>query len=433
VVFFFYFMISHAQTNYEDYLNSENIFTDDFSNNVGWITGLSADNCYSSKIENGAFEIISACKGIYPSYWITRTIDVTRDFEIETELLFVQGETDNGISLIWGKDDNYHRFNFEISGQGYFKIFQFDGNFISLKDWTVSDLINKSDYNKLTVRKINSSYYFFLNNKLVHSSEFLPFFGNQIGFQDNQNTTMRVNYLKVSYLKPGRDLSNPNSGNTVTVPNNTANSGSNSDLQGITLQPYIGISADYILFAGNFDGKSFFTLPTDELILVPKLNPAPGFGVQFGIRSKHTEVDWAYNISMMKYTSAADGFSGTSTNHFIRLLGVKGFLGSSIEKKAKPYLYFDWSMATSHFEKLAYNPSAPSNFKSANYLGMIVGLGVGIQMNLNKNFALDLRFLPEYYFGTDIKSKGESDYAIKKFNNFLLINSFGINYYFNKK
>jgi hypothetical protein len=32
-----------------------------------------------------------------------------------------------------------------------------------------------------------------------------------------------------------------------------------------------------------------------------------------------------------------------------------------------------------------------------------------------------------------VKSKGETNYAIKKFNNFLLINSFGINYYFSKK
>jgi hypothetical protein len=286
--FFFFFLISQGQTSYEDYLTYENIFTDNFSNdNSGWPTGLSANGCYSSTIENEAFEITSNCSEAYTSYRISRSIDV--------------------------------------------------------------------------------------------------------------------------------------------------NSISGSDLQGIILRPYIGISAGYMLLAGNFDGKSVFTLPTDEIILVPKLSPAPGFGVQFGIRSNHTEFDWAYNISRMKYTSLTDGFSGTSTNHFIRLLGVKGFIGSIVKKKVKPYIYFDWSLATSHFEKLAYNPSAPLDFKSANYIGMIVGLGAGIQLNLNKHLALDLRLLPEYYFGTDIKSKGERDYPIKKFNNFLLINSFGINYYFNKR
>jgi hypothetical protein len=43
--------------------------------------------------------------------------------------------------------------------------------------------------------------YFFLNEHLVHTSDFYPFYGNQIGFQDNQNTTMRVSFLKVSYLR----------------------------------------------------------------------------------------------------------------------------------------------------------------------------------------------------------------------------------------
>jgi hypothetical protein len=432
IVICFFFIVSHAQTNYEDYIASEIILSDEFFNNSDiWVTGLSANGCYSSKIENGFFEITSTCKDTYPNYWIPRTLDATKDFEIESEILFVRGESNNAISLIWGKDDNYNSFYFGISGNGQFKIYQYNGSWIILKDWTVSDLVLKTDYNKITVRKVGSKYYFFLNEKLVLTSDFYPFFGNQIGFHDNQNTTMRAKNLKISYLKP--NTSNSNTSNSNILSYETANSKSDSDFQGITLQPYIGISADYILLTGNFDGRSFFTLPTNELILVPKLDPAPGFGVQIGIRSKHVEFDWAYNISMMKYTSLTDGFSGTSTNHFIRLLGVKGYIGRSTEKKVKPYVYFDWSMAASHFEKLAYNSSDPSNFKSANYLGMIVGLGAGLQMNIVKNLALDLRVLPEYYFGTDIKSKGERDYPIKKFNNFLLINSFGINYYFNKK
>ena len=435
VIFFIsFFIVSHAQTNYGDYLTSENIFSDDFSNNnVGWPTGLSANGCYSSKIENGAFEITSTCKEAYPSYWIPRSVDLTRDFEIVAELLFVRGESNNSISLVWGKDDKYNGFHFGISGNGQYKISQFNGSWIILKDWTVSDLVHMTDYNKLTVRKIGTKYYFFLNEKLVLTSDFYPFSGNQVGFQDNQNTTMRAKYLKISYLRPNPDFSKPTEVNSSTVSNNTINSKSSPDLQDLTLQPFIGISAGYILLAGNFDGKSLFTLPTDEIILVPKVSPAPGFGVQFGIKSNHMEFDWAYNISMMKYTSMADGFSGTSTNHFIRLLGIKGFIGPSVEKKVKSYIYFDWSIADSHFEKLAYNPSAPLDFKSANYNGMIVGLGIGIQLNLNKHIALDLRVLPEYYFGTDIKSKGETNYSIKKFNNFLLINSFGINYYFSKK
>lgn len=419
IIFSFYFLASFAQSNFGDYIPSENIFSDDFSNNnTGWPVGLSPDNCYTSKIENGAFEITSSCKGIYPSYWMTRVIDRTRDFEIEANILFVKGEVDNVISLVWGKDDNFHRFNFGVSGNGQYKIFQYSGNWFNLKDWTPSEIVNKLGYNKLTVRKINAKYYFFLNEQLVLNCDFYPFYGNQIGFQDNQNTTMRVKYLHVSYLSPGQNLSR----------NNITPSIENSQVLG---RFYIGLSADYTLLVGSFNGKGYF--PFENVILVPKLNPGNGLGLQFGFKGNNIAVDWAYHISRMEYTTQIDGCSGTGTTHLIRLLGIKGFLGPSGEKKAKqkikPYIDFDWSVAISHFDKISYSLSDPSNFKPANYGGMNIGLGIGTLICLSQSLAIDLRVLPEYYFGTDI-GQGQ---AIKNFPNFLLLNSIGLNYYFKKK
>jgi hypothetical protein len=423
VIFFIsFFIVSHAQTNYGDYLTYENIFSDDFSNNnVGWPTGLSANGCYSSKIENGAFEITSTCKETYPSYWIPRSIDVTRDFEIEAGLLYVRGESTNSISLIWGKDDKYNSFHFGISGNGQFKISQYNGSWIILKDWTVSDLVHMTDYNKLTVRKIGTKYYFFLNEKLVLTYDFYPFSGNQVGFQDNQNTTMRIKYLKLSYIKP------------VSGVAKTKTESTKSFSYGKTEGGYFGISTDYILLTGNFDGKGFFSPDNNETILVPKLSPNIGFGAQIGMMYENLGFDWAYYYSRMDYTSQTDGFSGIGTTHLIRWLGVKCYFNGSNEKRIKPYIDIDLSIAISHFDKLTYLSNNTSDFRSANYTGFIIGAGIGTLIKLNKNLALDLKVLPEYYSGTKIKSKGEPDHSIKKFNNFLLINSFGINYYFNKK
>jgi hypothetical protein len=422
IVFSFFFLISHAQTNYEDYLTSENIFTDDFSNNNnGWVTGLSANGCYSSKIENGAFEITSTCKDSYPIYWMPHVIDVTRDFEIEAEILYIQGESNNAISLVWGENNNSYGFYFGISGNGQFRVFQFNGRWIILKDWTVSDLVHKTDYNKITVRKVDAKYYLFLNEKLVYSSDFYPFYGNQFGFQDNQNTTMRVKYLKVSYLKPNPKLAKIKAASAKKV------------LYSETEGGYIGISADYVLLSGDFDGKSLFSTDNNETVLVPKLDPNIGFGAQIGIMYENFGFDWAYHFSRMEYTSLKDGFSGTSTTHLIRWFGVKCYFNSSKEKRIKPYIDFDMSIAISHFDKLTYLSNNTSDFRSANYTGFVVGAGLGTLAKLTKNLALDLKVLPEYYSGTKIKSKGEPDHSIKKFNNFLLISSFGINYYFNKK
>jgi hypothetical protein len=436
IFFFLLCLTSSAQTNYEDYLSSETIFTDDFSNNNNkWVTGWSSDSCYTSKIENGAYEIKSSCVGTYPAYWLTRTIDITRDFEIEGRILYVQGESNNALSLLWGKSDSFHSLYFGISGNGQFRISQFNGSWTNIKDWTASDLVYKTDYNKLTVRKIDSKYYFFLNEKLVHISDFYTFFGNQIGFQDNQNTTMRVNYLNISYLKPNPGLSKTNSVpvNAVSANVVTKNEGSSKKAPvGPTEGGFIGVSGDYLIFKGDFDGESFFSVD-DEIILVPKLKPNAGFGIQAGALYRNLGFDFAYHFSRTDYTTQLDGFSGKGTTHLIRWFGVKCYFNTSTENRIKPYIDIDLSFTISHFEKLTYLSNNTSDFRSANYTGLIMGAGIGTLVKLSKNLALDLKVLPEYYSGGKIKSKGEKDHSIKKFNNFMLMSSFGLNYYFNKK
>jgi hypothetical protein len=434
-------LIANAQSNFGDYVSSENIMTDDFSTNqAGWITAVSPDNCYSSKIEFGYLEITSTCKGIYPTIWMSPVIDVSRNFEIDAEILFVQGENNNALSLVWGKDDNYNRFAFGITGSGYYKISKFNSVWTNFKDWTAAEVFNRSDFNRLTVRKVDSKCYFFLNQKLVDITDFYSFFGNQIGFQDNQNTVMRVNSLKVMYIKPGPTLQNTNSGYQNTIRENPTISkkpvenppNPSAGSTKITLRGFLGLSADYVLLTGNYDGTSYFSLPDQEIVLVPKLAASPGFGVQFGIRGKRMEFDWAYNLAMMKYTTSTEGFSGTSYNHLIRVLGFKAYVGKSYEKQLMPFIYFDWSLLTSHFSKLSYVAvgQTVTNTKSVNYNGMLIGLGAGLQYNTQKNLSFELKILPEYDFGTDLRSKGGTDYTIKSFKNFLLISSIGFNYYF---
>ncbi len=202
--------------------------------------------------------------------------------------------------------------------------------------------------------------------------------------------------------------------------------------QNLTIRPYTGISADYLLLAGSFDGKSYFTTD-NEIILVPRLSPAAGLGIMFGIAMGNGAIDFAYHISRMNYTSLEEGFSGKSTTHLIRYLGYKGYFKSFTGKKMRPYLDIDLSIAFSHFENISYSRSNINEVRSANYGGIIFGVGVGSQFSLINNLAIDLKILPEFYTGTDIRSKESKRYEIKKFNNFLLINSIGIVYFFKSK
>ena len=200
--------------------------------------------------------------------------------------------------------------------------------------------------------------------------------------------------------------------------------------QEIRIQPYTGLAVDYIILAGSFDGTSFFTTD-DETILVPKLKPDFGYGFLFGFKMGKGAVDFAYHISFMEYTSMEDGFSGKSTSHFIRYLSYKRHFNTPEEKKFIPYIDFDLSIAFSHFEKISYPLYQQSEILSANYGGVIFGIGVGSQLYLTERLTLDLKILPELYIGTDIRAKGSERYEIAKFSNFLLINSIGLNYYFN--
>jgi hypothetical protein len=195
------------------------------------------------------------------------------------------------------------------------------------------------------------------------------------------------------------------------------------------LRPFLGISGDFAMIKGDYDGTSYFALENNEFVLVPKLTPGPGLGLRFGLKFRRGEVDWAYNLVSMKYECINDGLSGTSLSHFIRLFGYKGYIGDE-KKIVKPFIYFDWSIAMTRFSNVSFVGESPVNTKPVTYTGMTLSLGAGLQANAGRNLSFDAMILPGYYMGTDIKTKGEHDTPIKKFGNFILWGSVVVNYYF---
>lgn len=108
---------------------------------------------------------------------------------------------DKGYGLQWGKSVNpIRQFDFLLTGGGHFTIDKYDGSFIDYVPFTVSESVNRYAFNKLTVRKVTDKYYFFLNEKLIHSMPFEPFFGNLIGFQVGDNSTIAIDNIEIAYL-----------------------------------------------------------------------------------------------------------------------------------------------------------------------------------------------------------------------------------------
>ncbi|MDW3196469.1 MAG: CHAT domain-containing protein [Cytophagales bacterium] len=200
--------INEQAVQYTGYSYQEMLYKEDFSDNSqSWRAGTSDSRYF--QIENGYYVIQSFKTGYYAAAKFNEenqfTIDQSRDFQIECKMKFVSGEDNNSNSLNWGqKSDDWSNLRFGFSGDGSFKVFSYDdaaeNNWTNYQSWTESAALSKRDYNKMTVRKVADQYYFFINEILVTTVPFKPFFGQVLSVQSNQNTTIRVDDIIVSYI-----------------------------------------------------------------------------------------------------------------------------------------------------------------------------------------------------------------------------------------
>ena len=181
-------------------LKKQFILQDDFSKFSNyWLLGIE-ENSWSESIEDGKL-VFQSLTDKSKEDLLPAIIDQKRDFEIETSIRFVEGMMDKGYGLQWGKSVSpVRQYDFLLTGGGHFTIDKYDGQFQDYVPFTISDDVNRYAFNKLTVRKVADKYYFFLNEKLVHSMPFEPFFGNLLGFQVGDNSTIMIDHIDIAYL-----------------------------------------------------------------------------------------------------------------------------------------------------------------------------------------------------------------------------------------
>jgi hypothetical protein len=189
-----------ADYNYSKDLKSQSIFKDDFTKFSNyWLLGVE-ENSWSERIEDGQL-VFQSLTDKPKEDLLPVIIDQNRNFEIEISVKFVEGEMDKGYGLQWGKAVNpFRQFDFLLTGAGHFTLDKYNGQFQDYIPFTLSDKVNRYAFNKLTVRKAGNMYYFFLNEKLVHSMPFEPFFGNMFGFQVGEKSTIIVDNIDIAYL-----------------------------------------------------------------------------------------------------------------------------------------------------------------------------------------------------------------------------------------
>ena len=199
------FAFSQDITNPEDYnlssdIKKQIVLSDNFDKFINyWLLGIE-ENSWVENIEGGNLYFQSLTNKPKEDL-IPVILDQNRDFEIEVKIKLVKGNMEKAYGLQWGKSKNpVKQFDFYLTGNGHYTIDKYTGEFHDFVPFTQSGKVNSYTYNKLSVRKVKDKYYFFLNEHLVHTMPFEPFYGNLMGFQVAENSTILIDYFNVSYL-----------------------------------------------------------------------------------------------------------------------------------------------------------------------------------------------------------------------------------------
>jgi hypothetical protein len=177
------------------------LLLDDFDDNrYNWGLG-EAENDWFEKITDGKLHFQSFNSNDKEDL-IKFEITPECDFEIETSIRFITGDTARFFGLQWGKSSDFNnQYDFLISGNGLVSIDKFSGEFFDYLPPIPSEFLKSGHFNKLTIRKINTNFYFFINEELIYTMPYKPFFGPFFGFQVGENSAIEVDYFKISEIK----------------------------------------------------------------------------------------------------------------------------------------------------------------------------------------------------------------------------------------
>jgi hypothetical protein len=169
-----------------------NVFFDDFDFDHHWNLAVTPQS--SAEVRNGRliFKSLQDNAAIY----LPKTVpfDENGNFEIETSFRITSG-TQSAL-MQWGGSgpENFYYFGFNRDANT-----SFAGNWRTGIDLTrVGTPLDKNSFNTFSIRKVGPLYYFYLNEQFYDVFEFLPFYGQDIAFYIGPQTTMEVDYVRVS-------------------------------------------------------------------------------------------------------------------------------------------------------------------------------------------------------------------------------------------
>ena len=157
-------------------------WTETFSTNErNWIA--SSSSTVDASVEDGAYIIERKIENKRANlFWNGVVIDPDKEFSIEATVKQINGVDNYGHGIIWGIKDKDNFYSYVISSNGYFNLSKYDqGEYITILEWTKTEFINSFATNVLKISRKGDSLLYMINDKLVHRTANMPFFGQNLG------------------------------------------------------------------------------------------------------------------------------------------------------------------------------------------------------------------------------------------------------------
>ena len=291
----------------ETYNDSNYLISEQFNNNnTNWFTG--SDEKKSFNVKNGKYYLSHKRNEKGWSTYAEKFIDTNKDFEIETKIDKIDGVTNYGYGIMFGKKGTSD-FRFYISSNGYYKIARLVENKEEvIQKWVTTPNVNTGNLksNKLKIRKEGGFYKFYINDKFTYQTEYEPFFGNDLGFVVYNNQEIAIDFLRVKYLNNTNNTISNNKVFKLPFSENFANNSRNwatDDLDNYTSNVYNGKFSIYRKKEGgifiskdvDIDNSKDFIIET--AISREKVGATGLYGLTFGRKNSSNEFTFLISSS----------------------------------------------------------------------------------------------------------------------------------------
>ncbi len=181
------------------------VINDNFNDNsYNW--SLTNDKEISEKIKNGHLYIKNKTYQYNYRVWNSLNINESQDFTIEAKIKLISGTKFSEYGLSWNAYGWSNSMQFIINSTGQYQVSRYsEGKEYVLLSGSNSAINGKGKYNIFKVVKQNNKYKFYINGKLLGSSQYYKKDGNKYGFYIDPAAEIAIDYFKIK-----QDLGNLN-------------------------------------------------------------------------------------------------------------------------------------------------------------------------------------------------------------------------------